>query len=139
MAVYVLDTTTLTLLGRGHPRVASAVAAHAHDVVAVTAVNVEEVLGGWYTRLRAARTNAQKALNYDYLARVATLLGRFPVLAPTERALDEVDQLLRRRLNVGRMDLTIAAVALELGATVVTNNVRDFGRIPGLLIEDWTV
>jgi tRNA(fMet)-specific endonuclease VapC len=138
MSVYLLDTTTLTLLQRGHPRIAASLATHASDTVAVTAVNVEEVLGGWYQQLRAARTNAQQALTYDYLARAATFLGRFPVLAPTERVLDEVDQLMRQRLNVGRMDLTIAALAKELGATVVTNNVRDFRRVTGVMIEDWS-
>ena len=41
------------------------------------------------------------------------------------------------KLNVGGMDLRIAAIALENNATVVTRNVVDFQRIPGLLIEDW--
>jgi tRNA(fMet)-specific endonuclease VapC len=36
------------------------------------------------------------------------------------------------------MDLMIAAHALSLGLTVVTNNVREFKRVPGLKIVDWT-
>jgi len=36
------------------------------------------------------------------------------------------------------MDLKIAALALELDATVVTNNIRDFSRVPGLKVEDWS-
>ncbi len=42
------------------------------------------------------------------------------------------------KLNVGRNDLRLAALALELGAIVVTDNIRDFVRVPGLSWIDWT-
>ncbi|WP_439623138.1 type II toxin-antitoxin system VapC family toxin [Gemmata sp.] len=67
------------------------------------------------------------------------LLAHYPIFATTEPALDRFDQLVRLKLNVGKMDLKIAAVALELDATVVTDNAIDFGRVPGLKWEDWTV
>ena len=39
---------------------------------------------------------------------------------------------------IGPNDLLIAAIALTHGLTLVTNN-REFSRVPGLRIEDWTV
>jgi tRNA(fMet)-specific endonuclease VapC len=33
----------------------------------------------------------------------------------------------------------IASIALEHGLTVVTHNLKDFSRIPGLTVEDWEV
>ena len=41
-------------------------------------------------------------------------------------------------MPIGPMDLMIAAHALSQGLTVVTNNVREFQRVPGLKVEDWT-
>jgi tRNA(fMet)-specific endonuclease VapC len=38
---------------------------------------------------------------------------------------------------IGPYDLMLAAQALRLGATIVTNNVSEFARIPGLVVENW--
>jgi tRNA(fMet)-specific endonuclease VapC len=38
---------------------------------------------------------------------------------------------------IGTMDLLIAAHALTLGATLVTNNVTEFQRVRGLTLENW--
>ena len=38
---------------------------------------------------------------------------------------------------IGRYDLMLAAQALRLGATIVTNNTSEFARIPGLVVENW--
>jgi tRNA(fMet)-specific endonuclease VapC len=38
---------------------------------------------------------------------------------------------------IGAMDLLIAAHALSEGVTLVTTNVREFTRVPGLRIENW--
>jgi tRNA(fMet)-specific endonuclease VapC len=139
MAVFVLDTSTLTLLQHGHPRATAHLQARAGHTLAVTSTVIEEALGGWYAALRQARTNAEQAQAAAMLADAFNFLAKFPVYPLTEPALDRVDRLTKLKLNVGRMDLKIAALALELGATVVTHNVRDFGRVPGLLIEDWSV
>lgn len=49
---------------------------------------------------------------------------------------------LRARLErqgevIGPLDMLIAAHALALGSTLVTNNMREFDRVPGLVLENW--
>jgi tRNA(fMet)-specific endonuclease VapC len=66
-------------------------------------------------------------------------LAKWRILPYTEPAIAQVAQLKALHLNVRLMDLRIAAIALANGAVVVTRNRRDFGRVPGLTVEDWSV
>lgn len=45
--------------------------------------------------------------------------------------------LERRGTPIGPLDSLIAAHAVSLGATLVTNNIREFERVPGLELENW--
>jgi tRNA(fMet)-specific endonuclease VapC len=42
-------------------------------------------------------------------------------------------------MAISEADLWIAATARVAGGTLVTNNIREFSRVPNLLLEDWTV
>ncbi len=41
-------------------------------------------------------------------------------------------------MPIGSMDMLIAAHALSLGVPLVTNNTREFAKVPGLALFDWT-
>jgi len=64
------------------------------------------------------------------------------VLAYDEQAAEYYGQLRasleRAGTPIGPMDLMIAAHALSARLTVVTNNLREFARVPGLVTEDWS-
>ncbi|HUI44191.1 MAG TPA: type II toxin-antitoxin system VapC family toxin [Terriglobia bacterium] len=45
--------------------------------------------------------------------------------------------LEKKGTSIGAYDLLIAAHALSLGLTLVTNDLREFGRVAGLRVEDW--
>lgn len=46
--------------------------------------------------------------------------------------------LEQRGMQIGPLDTLIAAHAVSLSATLVTNNTREFERVPDLALEDWT-
>jgi tRNA(fMet)-specific endonuclease VapC len=73
--------------------------------------------------------------------RVEQVLSRIPVLPYDDQASRSYG-MLRNELEqkgqpIGWADLFIAAHALSLGLTLVTNNVREFSRVESLKIEDW--
>ena len=140
MSLFILDTNTLTLFDRNNSIVHQAVrtARGAGHTIALTAVTVEEQINGWFKLFHRAKDHARLARASANFSRAVQLWGTFPILPQTEASLQRFDALVAMKLNVGRMDLRIAAIALELAATLVTQNARDFSRVPALLLTDWT-
>ncbi|RJF90041.1 type II toxin-antitoxin system VapC family toxin [Oleomonas cavernae] len=88
------------------------------------------------------RYGAEKSTSRDSsLERLAALVSLLPVLALPDSAAETYGllraELERRGEMIGGNDLWIAAHALSEQFTLVTNNVREFQRIPGLAIENW--
>lgn len=46
--------------------------------------------------------------------------------------------LRKQRIRLGTMDLRIAATAISRQMTLVSRNQKDFAKVPGLVLEDWT-
>ena len=136
--MFLLDTDTFSLYQRQQARVVANVQLHKPSVT-VSAVTVEEQALGWLKLLRKARTPQEIASAYELMADAVKTLAEFPILSMSVTAVDDFQHLRGLRLNVGSMDLRIASVARDLGATVVTRNQRDFGRVPGLAVVDWSV
>ena len=65
-------------------------------------------------------------------------LDILPLEAPVELHYGEIRADLQRRGQpIGHNDLLIAAQARALGLILVTNNLREFERVPGLQLENW--
>lgn len=138
MSLFALDTDTLTLFQLGHAAVVRRVQTHAPSDIAITVISVEEQLSGWYTQVRRAKKPLDVARAYQRLADNVRSLSRMQILAFTEPAVHRRNELKRAKIKIGSKDLAIAAIALEHGAVVVTRNSRDFSRVPGIQIEDWS-
>jgi len=72
---------------------------------------------------------------------IEQLLGHFRLLnlePPVEQHYADIRNALERAgTPIGPNDLLIAAHARALGLTLVTDNVREFSRVPGLRVENW--
>jgi tRNA(fMet)-specific endonuclease VapC len=117
-------------------RVAAARQAHQ---VAVSVITIDESFRGWHARILKARKHPDIADAFAGLAQAAAVVGSFSILPFPVPAIQRFEVLKKMKLGVGPNDLRIAAIALEAAAMVVTHNVRDFQRVPGLTLEDWSV
>lgn len=80
---------------------------------------------------------------YPYQNRTALrqVLAGVPILdfdwAAAEHFGNIFAQLERRGQRIGDRDMLIAAHARAMGYTLVTNNLREFAQVEGLIVEDW--
>src|SRR5205807_3547089 len=105
---------------------------------ATTIITFEEQMRGWLSVLARSRLPVQQVEAYRRLKRLLANYLAIPVLDFDYGAFAEFERLLSLRLRIGTMDLKIASIALTQDATVLTKNLKDFGRVPGLRVEDWT-
>ena len=130
---YLLDTNICIYIAKRQP---SAVASRFEklrpgDVGMSIVTYLELVYGAW--------KSARKQEN------VATVqeLSRLILVQPLDTAVADHYGRIRSELEragspIGAYDLLIAAHALSLDLTLVTNNLREFARISGLRVENWT-
>jgi len=138
MSLYVLDTDHLSLYRYGHPEVSAHIEATPADQLAVTIITIEEQLRAWYTQVRRARDRDRLARAYQGLFEVAETSKYIRVLPFTSHAVARYLDLRNQLPRLGKMDLAIAAIALENDGIVVTRNRRDFEQVPHLQLEDWS-
>lgn len=136
---FILDTDHISLLQRG----ASVIAAHLRTVepahCAVTAITLAEQVQGRLAQIHASKHESDAPVLFRLLQTTVMFYQAFNVLPYDEQAVAYFLRLRQAKLRIGTQDLRIAAVALVHGAVVVTRNRRDFGQVPGLSVEDWTI
>ena len=138
----VLDTDTLTLVQRAdsreYARLLSRLETSPDQVICATIVSFEEQTRGWLATAARAKTADQLV---DVYARLHAHLRDYQtrvVLDFDEQAAQLFLRLVKSKIRVGTMDLRIAAIALTQDATLLSRNLRDFRKVPGLRVEDWT-
>lgn len=128
---YVLDTNAVIGLMRGVQPLTTRVRGLGPAPFAVSSISLAELWFGAARSRRPARNRADQD----------AALAPFRVLDFDARAADRYAsvraQMEAKGKPIGDRDLLIAATALAHGATLVTHNVRELSRVPGLRVEDW--
>jgi tRNA(fMet)-specific endonuclease VapC len=129
---WMLDTNICVHVIKRRPAaVLQALLKHEHAGVGVSIVTVCELAHG------AAKSGSPR--NQAALQQFLEPLE----VADFDRAAAAAYALVRPQLEaagtpIGPLDTLIAAHALSLGVTLVTNNLREFQRVPGLTVVDWS-
>lgn len=88
--------------------------------------------------LRYGCEKRQSAKLTRQVERVLSSMRIMPFGDPSDRRYAEIRATLERTgKTIGNNDMLIAAHALALGCVLVTDNVREFSRVPGLTVENW--
>ena len=133
-----MDTDTLSLWQRGNEAVLRRLQSQDMSNVFTTVITAQEQINGRFLIIQKANSASALTLAYKEFAATLRSLQAVPVEGFSEAAILRFESLVKMKLNVGKNDLRIAAIVLEADGVVVTRNRRDFGRVPGLRIEDWS-
>jgi len=130
MPEYMLDTDTVSFALRGEGRVGARLLEHRPSQLCISSITLAELRFG----AEARQSQKLHRLISTFVASVAVApfdvaaADRFPVVGAS---------LARRGQPIGTFDTLIAAHALSLGLTLVSNNTRHFVRVVGLETENW--
>ncbi|MCH9027912.1 MAG: tRNA(fMet)-specific endonuclease VapC [Proteobacteria bacterium] len=132
MIKYMLDTNILIYTIRKRPKKVRDAFKEYSDYLSMSTITLGELIYG-------AEKSSQPARN---LADIEALAARVDVLPFDNQAAQHFGQvraeLAKAGKPIGPYDLMIAGHARSRGLILVTNNLREFKRVPGLRLENWT-
>ncbi len=139
----ILDTDCLSLLerqtGTDYLRLQSRLDEFPETEITTTIITFEEQMRGWLAYLNELKTIDEQIWAYETLKVHFDYFKNLPILDFNEKAAMTFKKLRSDKIRIGTMDLKIASIAIANEAILVSRNLGDFGLIPGLTVQDWTL
>ena len=130
--MYMLDTNTCIYIIKKRPaKVLKRFEAIDNDQICISVVTHAELQ---YGVARSARAEHNQRILDEFVARLSVWAWDQDAVAPYGHIRRHLEQ---KGTPIGNMDLLIAAHALSEDCTLVTNNQREFKRVPGLKTSNW--
>ncbi len=132
MTKYMLDTNTCIALIKERPEfLRKKLAPVSVGRIVISSIVLAEL---WYGIAQSQRKKQNEEALSDFLNYIA--VENWPGTAATEYGVLRA-HLRKEGGTIGAMDLLIAAHALTEKAVLVTDNIKEFRRVPGLVVENW--
>ena len=135
-----LDTDHLSVVvnrhGAGHA-ILMARLDNAHEALSVPVICVEEQCKGWLAKIHRTRDVHQQILAYEHLRLLFHFFRKWEIRSFDTAAANAFNELRRQKIRIGSQDLKIAAMTLTNHALLLSANLRDFQKVPGLRVENW--
>ena len=130
--MFLLDTNIVSYWMRGDSKVIARLKERSPSELGLSAVTLAEILYG------IEKSPVKKRERWDKIHRIASLLPLYPFGEEAAQKYAAVRcELERDGCAISERDTQIAAVALAHRLTLVTHNIKEFGRISRLRVEDW--
>ncbi|MFN4954301.1 MAG: type II toxin-antitoxin system VapC family toxin [Aphanizomenon sp.] len=142
MSIYILDTNTVTLLQYENNQIIQRIRAVGNSSIFVTTITLEEQLKGRLAIINKCNSNKNLqglASAHRNLKLTQNFFCSVNLLEFNQAACESYQKLRQQKINIGTQDLRIAAIALVNDVILVTQNYKDFIKVPNLSIEDWTL
>lgn len=107
------------------------------EVIGTTVITAEEQTRGWLAEISRQRETRKQTFAYARLASLFRFFARWQIVSFDDRAADELEHLRKQRIRIGTPDLKIASIALVHDALLLSANLSDFEKVPGLRVESW--
>jgi tRNA(fMet)-specific endonuclease VapC len=131
--IHMLDTDTMSYLIKGQAKVEAKYRAIGSDSICLSVISEGEIWSG-------VSKNSPGQTKLTRMQLILESLSILPITSDVAKTYGKLrSQLEKDGQPIGPNDTWIAAHALSLGATLVTNNVREFKRVKGLKVENWAL
>jgi tRNA(fMet)-specific endonuclease VapC len=130
---YLLDTNILIfLMKKGNRKLIEKISRREYGSLAISSITLAELEYG-------AENSSDPELNRSVFLGVLSAVNVIDFNDDCAYEYGKIRHGLKRKgTPIGPMDMLIAATAKAYGLTVVTNNTKEFDRVEGLKVQDWT-
>ena len=129
-----IDSNLLIAIERSQGAIQTLAERYADVPVYISVISVSELLYG----VEQALTPAKRADRASFVEKIIRAIPVLDIQERTARIHAKLDVTLDRQGNrIGADDLWIAAQCIEHGLTLITRNLREFQRVPGLQVTQW--